>query len=59
MNEARFGARFEGRDDDPVWISMRDLFSVWRDRLRFGAPWQPPDPSPFRRPSGQLDLFGT
>ncbi len=59
-NESHFGERMRGRDDDPAWDIVRQLFDVWHQKLGFGEGFRAPDPSPFRRPDDgpQLGLFG-
>jgi DNA repair photolyase len=58
LDDAAFGRRMKGRDDDPAWRTVRDLFGLFHDRLGFGPVWTPPERSPFRVPSPQLGLFG-
>lgn len=58
LNDARFGHRRTGRDDDPAWQMVARVARIWKARLGYGVPWKAPSPSPFRRPTPQLGLFG-
>ena len=58
LDDPRFFHRNRGRDDDPGWRLVADLVRIWTERLGYGPPWRPEEPSPFRRPTSQLGLFG-
>ncbi len=51
-----FGNRMRGEGD--AWELARRMFEVWKNRLGFEDPRPFPEPSPFRRPTAQLSLFG-
>lgn len=55
LNEPRFGARFRGQGES--WDATVQLYRIWKQKLGFEAE-RPPRPTPFRRPSPQLGLFG-
>lgn len=59
-NDPRFGERMRGREGDPAWEVIQQMFDLWHKKLGYGDRWNPPDPSPFQRPDdrGQLGLFG-
>jgi DNA repair photolyase len=55
MNEARFGDRFVGQGER--WKAIEALFDIHYRRLGFDDGDDAPEPTTFRRPKNQLDLF--
>ncbi|MEQ1506038.1 MAG: radical SAM protein [Myxococcota bacterium] len=58
LNDGRFGHRMTGPAEDAGWATIDQLLTVWKRRLGYADRWIGPTPSPFRRPTPQLGLFG-
>jgi DNA repair photolyase len=54
LNDTRFGHRMAGRGT--YWKSIEDLFRLSQKKYGLTQFPEPPDPSPFQRPSAQMEL---
>ena len=58
LDDPRFGSQIPELETDASWQLVEQMFRVWTKRLGYGESWRAPEPSPFRRPSRQLGLWG-